>query len=271
MIPWIEQVRDVLTEVVGTVARAASRPDLRLALVEYRDHPQGLWPGKRSDPAATAASGFVDVRSFERLLRAVRCSGGGDGPEAVADGVRAALDLPWRQSAQKVCVLMGDAPPHGVGASGDAFPKGCPCGRTVDAVVREGAAAGIVVHGVAVTTDRFTQAALRSAAKTGGGEFFTLTDTARLARVLTEVATIETGKVAADIDVAHRYGAAAGDVTRIARESGRSEADVRASIERLRAKAAIDVAGSSGGESGSGRAGTPVPGPGRPSRVRFRP
>jgi len=267
MVPWIKQVRLVLTEVVHTVAASPSRPDLRLALVEYRDHSQAPWRRRKAETPPATSGGFVgEVAAFDRQLRNVRCSGGWDGPEAVPDGIDAALRLPWRQFAQKVCVLIGDAPPHGMGAPGDSFPKGCPCGLSVDAVVRRGAATGIVVHGVAVTGDAFAQRAMRAAADAGGGEFFTLTDATGLARVLTEVAVVETGKVAMDLDVAARYDAAAGDLGRIARESGRSEADVRASVERLRAKAAIDpVAGTGRGHPGD------APVPGRASRVRFRP
>jgi hypothetical protein len=217
------------------------------------------------------SSPFVaDPHAFGRLLAAVRCAGGGDYPEAVADGMAAALELPWRRGAQKVCVLMGDAPPHGTGAPGDAFAKGCPCGLHLDGVVRQGGIRGIVVHAVAVTADPLTHDAWRSAAAAGGGEFFTLTDTARLSRVLAEVALVETAKVTADLAVADRYRAAGGDLDRIARESGMSAEDVRASVERLRAKNAIVGIPAPAGGRGSGAAGTPGAAGGRPSRVRFR-
>lgn len=40
---------------------------------------------------------------------------GGDGPEAVTAGMKAALDLQWRPQASKMAVLIADAPPHGIG------------------------------------------------------------------------------------------------------------------------------------------------------------
>ena len=50
---------------------------------------------------------------------------GGDGPEAVADGLQQVLKLSWRQEATKMCVFISDAPPHGLGLdSGDGFPNG---------------------------------------------------------------------------------------------------------------------------------------------------
>jgi hypothetical protein len=49
---------------------------------------------------------------------------GGDGPEAIADALDAVLKLSWRPEAVKMCVLIADAPPHGLGTAGDGFPNG---------------------------------------------------------------------------------------------------------------------------------------------------
>lgn len=40
---------------------------------------------------------------------------GGDGPEAVTAGLKAAMELEWRPAASKMAVLIADAPPHGIG------------------------------------------------------------------------------------------------------------------------------------------------------------
>ena len=37
---------------------------------------------------------------------------GGDGPEAVSAGLKAACDMEWRPNAAKIAVLIADAPPH---------------------------------------------------------------------------------------------------------------------------------------------------------------
>jgi hypothetical protein len=39
-------------------------------------------------------------------------SGGGDYPEAVADGLTELCKLDWRPNAAKTAVLIADAPPH---------------------------------------------------------------------------------------------------------------------------------------------------------------
>ena len=59
----------------------------------------------------------------------MQASGGGDGPEAVTAALAEALQLPWRPKATKIVVLIADAPPHGLEASGDGFPNGDPFGR----------------------------------------------------------------------------------------------------------------------------------------------
>ena len=50
--------------------------------------------------------------------------GGGDGPEAVADALYEVLRMEFRPNAAKVCVLIADAPPHGLGEACDGFPQG---------------------------------------------------------------------------------------------------------------------------------------------------
>ena len=73
--------------------------------------------------------------------------GGGDGPEAVTAGLYEALNMPWRPNATKVCVLIADAPPHGLEPHGDGFPNGDPDGRDPLEIARE-----MVVHNITVYT-----------------------------------------------------------------------------------------------------------------------
>jgi hypothetical protein len=81
-----------------------------------------------------------------------QCSaeGGGDGPEAVADGLHAALKLSWRADSTKICVLISDAPPHGLDPNGDGFPNGCPAGLDPLRIVRDMAEKYITLYAVGV-------------------------------------------------------------------------------------------------------------------------
>jgi hypothetical protein len=50
---------------------------------------------------------------------------GGDYPEAIAPALHAAVHtLTWRKNAVKIALLIADAPPHGLAASGDGWPNG---------------------------------------------------------------------------------------------------------------------------------------------------
>lgn len=256
MQPWIDRVRDVVTDIANDIVNSGTRPDLRLALVEYRDHESG-----RSKDQPTNSGGFRhDAAQFFGDLRAVRCSGGGDGPEAVADGLVTALELPWRPSAQKAVVLVGDAPPHGVGAPGDSYPGGCPCGSTLEGVAQRMKKAGIVIHAIAVTDDSRTASSFRTLADTTGGLFASLTDARRLGALLASIAREEGRKISDDIVVAARFDAARGDVTRLADMTGLAYDDVHESLDRLRAKEAIVSVDGAHSESSTRP---------RPSRVRI--
>lgn len=64
----------------------------------------------------------------------MKAQGGGDGPEAVLDGLHdSATAVGWRALSQKFIFHIADAPSHGkiYTDSHDAFPGGCPCGLTI--------------------------------------------------------------------------------------------------------------------------------------------
>jgi hypothetical protein len=81
-----------------------------------------------------------------------QCSalGGGDTPEAVADALNDALNLSWRSEAAKICILISDAPPHGLDPNGDSFPSGCPAGHDPLEIVRKMAAKNVTLYTVGV-------------------------------------------------------------------------------------------------------------------------
>jgi Mg-chelatase subunit ChlD len=115
-----------MVAMIAELAHAAA-VDIHLGVVEYRDHPPQDQLTVRLHPLTS------DLQQAQAAILGLSAAGGGDGPEAVLDGVLAACrDLAWRPHARRLAVLVGDAPPHGVGTSGDGFPQGCPCGETID-------------------------------------------------------------------------------------------------------------------------------------------
>ncbi|CAF3778566.1 unnamed protein product [Rotaria sp. Silwood1] len=122
MASYIESAKNNIRAIVEEIVRS-EKSDIRLALVEYRDHP----PQDRT--FVTRVHNFTNsVNEMESWLNECRADGGGDAPEAVADALHEVLNLSWRSEATRICILISDAPPHGLDPTVDSFPNGCPAG-----------------------------------------------------------------------------------------------------------------------------------------------
>ncbi|CAF1213043.1 unnamed protein product [Rotaria sordida] len=133
-------IRSIVEEIV-----VSEKSDIRLALIEYRDHPP------QDTTFVTRVHDFTaKISEMKGWLEHCQAQGGGDGPEAVADGLHDALKLTWRAESTKICVLISDAPPHGLDPSGDGFPNGCPAGLDPIKIVREMAEKHITLYVVGV-------------------------------------------------------------------------------------------------------------------------
>lgn len=84
--------------------------DYRLALIDYRD----LKFGERM----TVYPFTGDVAEFQRRVDKMRPGGGRDIPESTLDAIEKALDLDYRDGAQKILIVITDAPSHDPGMSG---------------------------------------------------------------------------------------------------------------------------------------------------------
>jgi hypothetical protein len=142
MSSYINTARSNIRKIVEDIV-SAEKSDVRLALVEYRDHPP------QETTYVTQVHDFTgSVGTMKKWLDACSAQGGGDTPEAVADALHDVLKLSWRENATKICVLISDAPPHGLDPSGDGFPEGCPAGLDPMVTVRELAEKGITLYSV---------------------------------------------------------------------------------------------------------------------------
>jgi hypothetical protein len=156
------------------------KSDVRLALVEYRDHPP------QDETFVTKKHDFTDsVKEMKNWLEGCSAQGGGDAPEAVSDALHDILHLSWREKATKICVLISDAPPHGLGAPGDGFPNGFPNGIDPLVCASKMAEKGITLYSVgcepAIMPYKEFFAAL--AYKTGG-QYVSLRNADLLAKVI---------------------------------------------------------------------------------------
>ena len=120
----IRSVKTHIVKIVKEVQEGNPRPDIRVGLITYRDH--------KPEEYEYLYRRFELTRNIENALSnivRIQAYGGGDYPEAVADGLHAALhQMNWDANARKLIFLIGDAAPHGVGAGDHSFAQGCPVG-----------------------------------------------------------------------------------------------------------------------------------------------
>ncbi len=190
---YIEEVKGRLVEIIEALRRAPLCRSLRLGLVSYRDHPP-----QDGSFASRVVPLTDDIASIKKGVERMEASGGGDGPESVTDGLYDLVRLEWRPRAARVVVWVGDAPPHGVEPSGDAFPEGCPCGHHWYAQAENAREMGIVIHAVGClpTLREYTGAeeVFKTVASTSRGLYLPLSRASVLIPLITGVAETELDK-----------------------------------------------------------------------------
>jgi len=174
---FIDAAKRELLRVLEAMVDSAG-VDLRVGLVQYRDHPpqDNSFVTKCHDLSAD----FAGVR---KQINAMSPGGGGDEAEAVLSGVRdACTKLTWREHSLRFVLLVGDAPPHGYApwASGagksqhelrahDAWPGGCPSGLDVHQVSAIAEEHRAVVHALCMNPKWVTLESFKDLSLTTGG------------------------------------------------------------------------------------------------------
>ncbi|KAF0978484.1 hypothetical protein FDP41_002304 [Naegleria fowleri] len=93
------------------------KSDLRFSAVSYRDH---------SDDYAVKEFPFTrNVQVAKSYIQEMFAEGGGDYPEALVSALKVVSEMPFNKKGKKIVIWIADAPPHGMGASGDSYPEGC--------------------------------------------------------------------------------------------------------------------------------------------------
>ena len=227
---YIEVVKQRLLELIESIRNAPLCKSLRLGLVSYRDHP----PQDRSF-ASRVVPLTDDIAAIKKGVQRMEASGGGDGPESVTDGLYDIVRLDWRPRAARVVVWVGDAPPHGVEPSGDAFPQGCPCGHHWYAQAENAREMGIVIHAVGClpTLAEYVGAVdvFKTVAATSRGLYLPLRDARRLIPIITGVAESELDKQRIEAHIADVLKTSEQEL-----EAADHEERVRFVMETLRAR-----------------------------------
>ena len=103
----IDQVKSKVKSLVAKLASGKPAPIVRVGMVAYRD---------RGDAYVVKCYPFTeDIDQFVKDVAELKAAGGGDGPEAVNQGLHAAVnDLKWAKGddTAKLLFLIGDAPPN---------------------------------------------------------------------------------------------------------------------------------------------------------------
>ncbi len=201
--PYINTVKTEIVQIIRTIVKEELCHRLRLGLVSYRDHP----PQEES---------FVvrkydltdDVSQIEKNVLEMDASGGGDGPEAVADALAALNKMQFHLNAAKVAILVGDAPPHGVESSDDW--KQCPAGYDWEKEAMRAYESGITIHTVGCypEIEIYQRAvyAFRKIAELTGGQFFPLGNASALVQLITGIAVEEIDKIAIQTMILEELG-----------------------------------------------------------------
>ena len=81
-------------------------PLARFGVIAYRDYQDPDFVTQISQPS-------FDVLKARTFMNVLDANGGGDVPEAVTEALRKAEKaIAWRSGAQRVLIVVGDAPPH---------------------------------------------------------------------------------------------------------------------------------------------------------------
>eukprot|EP00027_Filamoeba_sp_ATCC50430_P010934 CAMPEP_0168546528 /NCGR_PEP_ID=MMETSP0413-20121227/3547_1 /TAXON_ID=136452 /ORGANISM="Filamoeba nolandi, Strain NC-AS-23-1" /LENGTH=1128 /DNA_ID=CAMNT_0008576713 /DNA_START=165 /DNA_END=3551 /DNA_ORIENTATION=+ len=181
----IEQVKQNVKKIVSDISTLVSCNNIRCSVIGYKDH---------CDPEVVKVhcEFTSNMNTVQSAVNQLYPSGGGDFPEAVTDGLFHVPRLDWRPNAVKTVVLIGDAPPHGCGASGDSYPDGCPCKEEWTEQVQACREMGIVIHTVNCTAG--TILAWDKIAKDTFGQCVMLKNVTGLASVITGVAQVDFDK-----------------------------------------------------------------------------
>lgn len=152
----IEAAKEKIWSIATTMARAQPAPEIRVGLVAYRD---------RGDEYVTRVFDLTtDLDSMYAHLMDFKAAGGGDGPEAVNQGLQDAIErMNWNNqtSTYKVVFLVGDAPPHMDYQDDKKYP-------ITLALAKQ---RGIVVNTIQCGSDGETEQPWRTIAALGAGDF----------------------------------------------------------------------------------------------------
>jgi hypothetical protein len=165
--PYIAQARARIGQIAESLAQGEPKPDVRFALVAFRD---------KGDAFVTKVRPFTpELAQMKQYLDATEADGGGDQPEAVLEALKSALtELRWTaktartENVVRLLYLVGDAPAqHYPDSPSEAW------------LAAEARRRGVVIHSIACGADTSLETTFDVLARHTEGRFFRLSDSAR--------------------------------------------------------------------------------------------
>jgi hypothetical protein len=247
MSPFIGAAQTTLLETIEALS-AKSGIDLRVGLVEYRDHPPQETSFVTRHYPLTA-----DLKEMQGVVNSLRADGGGDTPEAVYDGVQeAAILTEWRAHSCRFIMLVGDAPPHGYNAphetderrttrsrrqittEANVTGQSCHCGLDAAQATAAAEEKRVTVHALPMSEYAETIGAFTELAKLTGGECATASDSGTIVRRIGEMLDAEFRNLHFDrevLNVAMRL--ASPDAGEVSQQLGCTRLQTAAALARL--------------------------------------
>ncbi|OWZ23531.1 Alpha kinase [Phytophthora megakarya] len=105
MLRWIDESKTAIISIINNVKSDHPNAFVRVGFVAYRDFCDG---DKRLEIQDLTA----DVANVQRFISSLEAFGGGDSPEDIPGGLKAALAMSFESEARRI-VLVCDAPCHG--------------------------------------------------------------------------------------------------------------------------------------------------------------
>eukprot|EP01017_Pseudomicrothorax_dubius_P031436 TRINITY_DN4009_c0_g1_i9.p1 TRINITY_DN4009_c0_g1~~TRINITY_DN4009_c0_g1_i9.p1 ORF type:complete len:301 (+),score=34.43 TRINITY_DN4009_c0_g1_i9:60-905(+) len=122
---YIQAAKDTVKGLMNKITKSYGGYTF-FSFIGYRDHEGEEDWGKGN---VVKFSNFDTSDKTVEFINSISAGGGEDPPEAVVDGLDAAVRLNWRPNMKNYIIHILDAPPHGreFDSPGDTFPDGCPC------------------------------------------------------------------------------------------------------------------------------------------------
>jgi len=131
---FITAAKEKILEIILEVEKIEPTAIMRVAFVGYRDYGDGALQLEKVDFVEKA-----DMEVVRAKLAACPATGGGDGPEDIAGGLRAVTELSWCSST-RLLIHFADCPCHGKKYHGtelyDTYPDGDPSGLVPEDLLR---------------------------------------------------------------------------------------------------------------------------------------